>query len=83
MTTPHTYFGYRDAPAARTWLQDAFGFRTTMHVPDDGGVAHAELRPGPRARAPPVTPSGGSGCPRWTAPPHPTRSRIAPDPGVR
>jgi uncharacterized glyoxalase superfamily protein PhnB len=44
--TLHAYFGYRDAPAAITWLERAFGFATTMSVPDDGGIAHAELRLG-------------------------------------
>ena len=49
-TTPtdlHTYFGYRDAPAAIAWLERAFGFEATMAFPDeDGGIAHAELRLG-------------------------------------
>jgi uncharacterized glyoxalase superfamily protein PhnB len=44
------YFGYRDAPAAIDWLGRAFGFETTMLVPDDaGGVAHSELRLGDAA----------------------------------
>lgn len=43
----HAYFGYRDAVKALGWLEDAFGFETTMNFPDgDGGVAHAELRLG-------------------------------------
>jgi uncharacterized glyoxalase superfamily protein PhnB len=44
--TLHAYFGYRDAPAAITWLEHVFGFATTMSVPDAGGIAHAELRLG-------------------------------------
>lgn len=43
----HAYLGYRDAPAALAWLEQAFGFVPTMTVPDgDGGIAHAELRLG-------------------------------------
>ncbi|MBC7842504.1 MAG: hypothetical protein H7099_09330 [Gemmatimonadaceae bacterium] len=35
---------YRDAPAAISFLERAFGFRSRLVVPDDtGGVAHAEL----------------------------------------
>jgi uncharacterized glyoxalase superfamily protein PhnB len=46
----HAYFGYRDAPAAISWLERAFGFETTMCFPDDsGGVLHAELRRGDAA----------------------------------
>ena len=46
----HAYFGYRDAPAAITWLERAFGFTTTTSFPDDdGGIAHAELRRGDAA----------------------------------
>src|SRR6201991_1064974 len=43
----HALFGYRDAPAAITWLRRAFGFDATMSFPDrKGGIAHAELRLG-------------------------------------
>lgn len=43
----HAYLSYRDAAAALNWLQEAFGFETTMQFPDDhGGIAHAELRRG-------------------------------------
>jgi uncharacterized glyoxalase superfamily protein PhnB len=43
----HAYFGYRDAPAAITWLGKAFGFEPTMQFPDEqGGIAHSELRLG-------------------------------------
>ncbi|GAA1550312.1 VOC family protein [Kribbella hippodromi] len=43
----HAYFAYRDATAALRWLERAFGFETTMEVPDDkGGVLHAEMRYG-------------------------------------
>jgi uncharacterized glyoxalase superfamily protein PhnB len=43
----HTYFGYRDAPAAITWLGKAFGFEPTVQFPDEqGGIAHSELRLG-------------------------------------
>jgi uncharacterized glyoxalase superfamily protein PhnB len=46
----HAYFGYRDAVAALRWLEDAFGFETTMEYPDDkGGIMHAELRRGDAA----------------------------------
>lgn len=39
---------YDDAQAAIDWLEKAFGFRTVMNVPGDGGsVAHAELAIGP------------------------------------
>ena len=52
MTTPtnrpaslHAYLSYRDAHAARAWLEQAFGFETTMQYPDDkGGLQHCELR---------------------------------------
>jgi uncharacterized glyoxalase superfamily protein PhnB len=45
-----TYFGYRDAHAAISWLGKAFGFEPTMSFPDeDGGIAHAELRLGDAA----------------------------------
>jgi uncharacterized glyoxalase superfamily protein PhnB len=41
----HSYFGYRDAVAALRWLEEAFGFETTMEYPDDkGGIMHAEMR---------------------------------------
>jgi uncharacterized glyoxalase superfamily protein PhnB len=41
----HAYFGYRDAVAALRWLERAFGFETTLEVPDDkGGIMHAEMR---------------------------------------
>ena len=49
MTTLHAYFNYVDAPAALTWLTEAFGFETTMRWDDDHGVAHAELRLGDAA----------------------------------
>ena len=49
-TTPatfHAYFGYRDAVGALRWLEKAFGFETTMEVPDGkGGIMHAEMRYG-------------------------------------
>jgi uncharacterized glyoxalase superfamily protein PhnB len=46
----HAYFGYRDAPAAIGWLQQAFGFETTVSFSDDsGGILHAELRRGDAA----------------------------------
>jgi uncharacterized glyoxalase superfamily protein PhnB len=46
----HAYFGYRDAVAALRWLEDAYGFQTTMEYPDDkGGIMHAELRRGDAA----------------------------------
>jgi uncharacterized glyoxalase superfamily protein PhnB len=49
-TTLHSYFGYRDAPAAIDWLERTFGFETTMRFPDEqGGVMHAELRLGDAA----------------------------------
>jgi uncharacterized glyoxalase superfamily protein PhnB len=39
------YFGYRDAATAIGWLEEAFGFETTMRwLADDGSVQHAELR---------------------------------------
>jgi uncharacterized glyoxalase superfamily protein PhnB len=45
--TLHAYFGYRDAPAALRWLEKAFGFETSIEVPDDtGGIMHAEVRYG-------------------------------------
>ena len=35
---------YRDAPAAVTWLAEAFGFEERLVVPtEDGRVAHAEM----------------------------------------
>lgn len=41
----HAYFSYRDAAAALRWLEEAFGFETTMEYPDDkGGIMHAEMR---------------------------------------
>ncbi|TWD79988.1 putative glyoxalase superfamily protein PhnB [Kribbella amoyensis] len=41
----HAYFAYRDAVGALRWLEKAFGFETTMEVPDDkGGIMHAEMR---------------------------------------
>ncbi len=41
----HAYFSYRDAPAALRWLERAFGFETTLEVPDgSGGIRHSELR---------------------------------------
>ncbi|HEX6360220.1 VOC family protein [Actinophytocola sp.] len=47
MTTLHSYLSYVDAPAALTWLENAFGFQTTMRWDDENGtVAHAELRLG-------------------------------------
>ncbi|MGW7679207.1 VOC family protein [Kribbella sp. NPDC054772] len=43
--TLHAYFAYRDAVAALRWLEKAFGFETTMEVPDgNGGIMHAEMR---------------------------------------
>lgn len=40
----HLLIAYRDAPAALTWLQRAFGFETTMRYDDErGGIAHSEL----------------------------------------
>ena len=45
--TFHAYFGYRDAVGALRWLEKAFGFETTMEVPDEqGGIMHAEMRYG-------------------------------------
>ncbi|ADB35569.1 Glyoxalase/bleomycin resistance protein/dioxygenase [Kribbella flavida DSM 17836] len=45
--TLHMYFAYRDAVAALRWLEQAFGFETTMEFPDDkGGILHAEMRYG-------------------------------------
>lgn len=39
---------YRDARAALTWLNDAFGFEKLFETPGpDGTIAHAELRLGP------------------------------------
>lgn len=50
MTTLHSNFSYRDAPAAIEWLGRAFGFETTMRVDDEHGQpAHAELRLGDAA----------------------------------
>lgn len=38
---------YRDAPAAITWLEAAFGFAPAMvHANPDGTIAHAELSHG-------------------------------------
>jgi len=37
---------YDDAPGAIDWLGKAFGFSKHMVVPNEGGVAHAELRLG-------------------------------------
>jgi uncharacterized glyoxalase superfamily protein PhnB len=46
-TALHSYFSYRDAPAALRWLERAFGFETTTEAPDDeGGIMDAELRRG-------------------------------------
>ncbi|AII08916.1 MULTISPECIES: VOC family protein [Rhodococcus] len=46
----HSYFAYRDAPAALRWLERAFGFETTLEFPDDnGGIMHSELRRGDAA----------------------------------
>ncbi|GAA2840582.1 VOC family protein [Kribbella solani] len=43
----HAYFAYRDAVTALRWLERAFGFETTMEVPDEnGGIMHAEMRYG-------------------------------------
>ncbi|MEV6272639.1 VOC family protein [Kribbella sp. NPDC051936] len=45
--TFHAYFGYRDAVTALRWLEKAFGFETSMEVPDGkGGIMHAEMRYG-------------------------------------
>jgi len=45
--TFYAYFGYRDAVGALRWLEKAFGFETTIEVPDDnGGIMHAEMRYG-------------------------------------
>jgi uncharacterized glyoxalase superfamily protein PhnB len=50
MTSLHLYLSYRDAPAALTWLHDAFGFETTLRSDDEqGGIAHAEARLGDAA----------------------------------
>ncbi|HEY0448513.1 MAG TPA: glyoxalase, partial [Actinophytocola sp.] len=47
MTTLHSYFSYRDAPAALAWLERAFGFETTLRWDNEDGVlVHAELRLG-------------------------------------
>lgn len=41
---------YRDAQAALDWLEQAFGFTTTMKWPDDqDGIQHAEVRLGDAA----------------------------------
>lgn len=41
----HAYLSYQDAPGALRWLENAFGFETTMEYPDDrGGIMHAEMR---------------------------------------
>jgi uncharacterized glyoxalase superfamily protein PhnB len=46
--TIYPFFRYKDAPAAIEWLDQAFGFRELMKVPnDDGTIAHAELHLGP------------------------------------
>ncbi len=43
--TPSVY--YRDPKAALEWLSKAFGFETSMMIPDEeGGVMHAEMRYG-------------------------------------
>jgi uncharacterized glyoxalase superfamily protein PhnB len=45
--TSHSYFSYVDAPAALTWLAEAFGFETVMRADDPSGVLlHSELRRG-------------------------------------
>ncbi|MEU8221481.1 VOC family protein [Kribbella sp. NPDC048915] len=45
--TLYAYFGYRDAVGALRWLEKAFGFETSMEVPDGkGGIMHAEMRYG-------------------------------------
>jgi uncharacterized glyoxalase superfamily protein PhnB len=50
MTSLHTYFSYRDASEALSWLGAAFGFETTMRYDDDRGVlTHAEARLGDAA----------------------------------
>jgi len=49
MTSLHLYLSYRDASAALSWLERAFGFETTMRYPDSGRVAHAEARLGAAA----------------------------------
>jgi uncharacterized glyoxalase superfamily protein PhnB len=39
---------YRNGPAARAWLEKAFGFTTALELPNaDGTIAHAELSLGP------------------------------------
>jgi uncharacterized glyoxalase superfamily protein PhnB len=46
MTKPTFYptLTYQDAPAAIQWLEQAFGFRLLLRVPDGkGGIAHAEM----------------------------------------
>jgi uncharacterized glyoxalase superfamily protein PhnB len=48
-TAPNIFpaFKYQDAPAALTWLAQAFGFRKFMEVPGpEGTIAHAESRLG-------------------------------------
>jgi len=43
-------FRYRDAGAAMTWLEQAFGFTTAeRHAAPDGSIVHAEMRHGPSA----------------------------------
>ena len=43
-TALHVYLGYRDAPAALTWLTEVIGFSSILSFPDaDGGIQHAEL----------------------------------------
>lgn len=43
--TSHSYFGYVDAPAALTWLEQALGFETVRRWDAPSGeLAHAELR---------------------------------------
>lgn len=50
MTTLHTYFSYRDAAKALSWLGEAFGFETTMRYDNEAGVlTHAEARLGDAA----------------------------------
>jgi uncharacterized glyoxalase superfamily protein PhnB len=51
MTTSHSYFSYRDAPAALDWLARAFGLETTMRYddPETGTLIHAEARLGDAA----------------------------------
>ena len=60
------YFSYRDARAAISWLETAFGFETVGAYPgEDGSIVHAEMRFGGgvlmlgTAEPPPVTSPGG------------------------